>query len=110
MRDHDRINVRSVKADCREVIEDAAAIWTHGLAGAGFDQNPPTTSFDQQRVEVKRHVVGRQKCLSQHVLKLGFRGITGVNAWRTTNHAVAQDRCAYLSDAEAIITGVAGCW
>ena len=90
VRDDNRVNVRRVVADRREVIEDAAAIRAHGPAGSGLDQNPPTAGFDQQCIEVERHVVGGQKCLPQDLLKLGFRRVACVDARRTTNHAVTQ--------------------
>lgn len=52
-------------------------------------------------------MVGRQKCLPQDLLKLGFRRVACINAGRATNHAVAQHSRADFADAEAVVTGIA---
>ncbi len=103
MGDNDRVDVRWREADSREVIKDLATVRAHGLAGSGFDQNAPAAGFDQQRVEVECHVIGRKKGLTQDLLKLGFRRIARIDARRATNHAVAQHCRADVPDAEAVM-------
>ena len=107
VRDDDRVDVRRAQANRPEVFEDAAAIRTHRLAGASLDKNPPSGGFDQERIEVECHVVGRKECSPQHRLQLRLGRVACIDTRRAADNAVAQDGRADVADAEAIVTGIA---
>ena len=107
VRDDDRVDVRRAQANRPEVFEDAAAIRTHRLARASLDQYPPAAGFDQQRVEIKRHVVRGEKCAPEHRLELRLGRIAGIDTRRAANDTVTQDRCPDVADTEAVAAGIA---
>lgn len=53
-------------------------------------------------------MVGRQKCLPQDLLKLGFRRVACIDAGRAAYHTIAQHGCADFSDAETVIASIPG--
>lgn len=105
--DHDRVDVRGRQADRSEVPEDAPAVRPHRSACAGLDQDAPASGFDQQRVEVERHVVGGQEGLLQRRAQFHLRRIARIDARRAANEAVAQHGRADRAHTEAVVAGIA---
>jgi hypothetical protein len=55
-------------------------------------------------------MVGGKKGATQHLLKLCFRRITGIDPRRATDDAITQNRCRDFADAKPVVAYVARAW